>query len=140
MEAAFDKAQSGQCKLISSWLSVAEVCFAAHEKIGKKLDDSVDEKLKHLWHPASPLHLIEVHETLVRDAHMLIRKHIEHGWAATRGADAVHLVTAHRESVDQFWCTEHNMNKWAEVLGFEVCEPHDLDSPEAANLFRNSTK
>ena len=38
--------------------------------------------------------------------------------------DAIHLVTARREFVDEFITTDRAMEKWAEVLGFKVCAPH----------------
>ena len=94
----------------------------------------MEAKIARLWHPASsPIRLVDVHELICRDTVKLLRSGIEKGWARTKGVDGIHLVTAQRERVDEFWTSDGGMDKWGPLLGFTVCAPHyDPDSPIAA--------
>ncbi|MCY2953304.1 MAG: PIN domain-containing protein [Planctomycetota bacterium] len=131
-------AEDEKCNLVTSVLTITEVVYAKHEINQKAIDPAIEVKLDHLWHPSgSPIQLVDVHELIVREANRLLRDNLKRGWTKTRGNDAIHLVTAKREFVDEFFTNEKAMEKWGEVLGFKVCAPHSVPLPqeESGSLF-----
>lgn len=120
-------AEDEKCNLVTSILTIAEVVYSKHEIDKKTLDPIIEEKIDKLWHPASsPIQLVDVHELIVRDARKWLREGVTRGWTKTRGIDAIHLATAHREFVDEFFTNERAMEKWGLVMGFAVRCPHTL--------------
>lgn len=141
-----EDAEKGRFRLVTSTITLAEVLWAKEESDRKKVDKTVQAKIENLFHPASsPVELIPVHEIIAREAQKLLRGHLHKGWKKTKGVDAIHLVTAKREGVDEFLTTEQAMSKWGKQLGFKVCEPH-YDSPskpsgeETTGLFTQESK
>ena len=118
-------AEKNRFKLVTSVITIAEVWHAKAEIDGKAPDPDVERMIASLWHPdASPIWLVDVHEVIVRDAAKLLRQGIQHGWRKTKGVDGVHLVTAKREGVQEFWTTDGAMKKWEPIVGYKVCTPH----------------
>jgi predicted nucleic acid-binding protein len=131
MTAVMAAAENGDVNLVTSMITIVEVTYAKQEIDRRTLDPKIEEKLDSLWHPASsPIRLVDVHEMISREAVRLLRDNLKRGWTKTRGADAIHLVTARREFADEFFTNEHAMLKWGEVLGFKICAPH-CDAPPA---------
>lgn len=123
-----EAADRGEVKAITSVLTIAEVCFGQSER-GGKLDDSIRDRIDALWNPAgSPINLIEAHELVARAAQKIVREGLARGWSGTSGADSIHLMTAHREGVDEFWTSDDKMEKWGPILGYRVVQPHALDA------------
>ncbi|MEX2387535.1 MAG: PIN domain-containing protein [Phycisphaeraceae bacterium] len=117
--------QSGRFKVVTSYLTVVEVLWAKHEADNHQIDPDVEMKINALWHPDSPVHLVEVHELIARDAQKLLRDGLKKKWKKTKGNDAIHLITAKREGATEFFTNgEQAMKKWGKLLGFDVCKPH----------------
>lgn len=116
----------GRFKIVTSMITMAEVLYAKREKDGKAIDPSVEETIQMLWHPSSPVELIDVHELLVKEAVSLYRSHLKDGFSGTKGIDAIHLITAKQQNCREFLSNgpEQTMKKWGEKLGFEVKVPH----------------
>gem|GEM_PF-2060367 len=138
-------AEEGQMDLVTSVLSIAEVCFAASERT-RNLEDDVEEKIKKLWRPAaSPIRLVEVHELIAREAHKLVRyEGVPKKWFGIKGPDAIHLMTAQRERVDALVTNDKGLDKCGKQLGLQVCQPLDLasqsDSPTSLFSEGNDSK
>ena len=130
--AMIQAAEDKRIDLVTSVLTIAEVFKAKHELDGKALDPTVQRKIEGLWHPdASPIRLVEVSELIAREANALLRRGMEQGWAKTKGADAIHLVTATRERATVFLSSEKASTKWGDVYGFRVCRAYYLPGDEA---------
>jgi predicted nucleic acid-binding protein len=122
--AMLDEADKGRVRLVTSTITVVEVWNAKREVDRNEIAADVEEVISRLWHPDGPIELITVSELIAKEALGMLRSCIERGWSKTQGNDAVHLITAKRENVDEFLTTERAMNKWGDMLGFKVCAPH----------------
>lgn len=129
----FEDAQAGRCELITSTLTMLEVLFSVREKDNQAIDPETQKIIDYLWHPgSSPIQLIPCHEAVTRESVEYFRKYLNNeGWSKSKGMDLAHLVTARREKADEFFTTERAMNKWAEIMGFKICEPHAMIPTES---------
>ena len=135
-----DDGDRGRVNLVTSTLTIIEVWKAKRELDKDTLDPEVEKTINNLWHPdSSPIQLVDCSELIVREAQVMLRKGIARGWTKTKGFDAVHLVTAAREKVDEFFTSEHAMYKWGEVLGLPVCPAH-RDPEDVAHEAREAAE
>lgn len=125
-------AEKGRFDLVTSTLTMAEVWYVKAEVDKHAIDPEVEKKINQLWHPiSSPIRIVEVHEGITRDALRLLRDSIFKGWGKTKGVDAVHLITAHREGATEFFTSgERAMRKWESSFGFKICRPHYEPDPQ----------
>lgn len=129
IEALFDQAQLGLYELFTSVATIAEVAFAAGERIGQALDPQVEAAMDHLWAPASPITLIELFPEIAVRARTLVRR----GMVEQRRIkpfDALHLATAAHLGVDAF--VTYNVSdfeRWAADVGLRVEEPSVQQMP-----------
>lgn len=119
----FDAAENGRLRLATSMLSEAEVAFADYEKRHAQLDPQVEAKIEKLWHPASPIRLVEVHETIIREARSLLRDAASRGLSMGGSSDMVHLATALREGADYLMTYDERLRRWNGRLGITVMQP-----------------
>ena len=102
------KAAGGDLVIMTSTMSIAEVAYAAEEKMQRSLDDATEKRIDSLWVPGSPVSLVEASRRVLVEARTLIRKNL----AADRGRltpiDAIHLATAMVERVDELATYETN--------------------------------
>jgi predicted nucleic acid-binding protein len=125
IRAIFDDCDEGNIEVYTSILSIAEVAWAESEKKGRILDPDVEAKIDKLWTPPSPIHLVDVHQFIVFEAKALMRNSITkgEGWSL-KPADAIHLATAKRMELNEFHTYEPGLNKYAEMVGFKICQPY----------------
>lgn len=103
--------------------TIAEVAFAASEKIGQALDPEVEEAMDQLWAPASPITLVE----LFPDIAVRARSFVRTGMVERRTIkpfDALHLATAAHLGVEAF--VTYNVGdfgRWAGEVGLRVEQP-----------------
>lgn len=109
-------------EIFTSQLSISEVCFAKNEKAGKVLDPAIEEKIDTFWEIDSPVKMVEVHETVTRDAKALIRWALSEGFGL-KPSDAIYLATAKILAVKAFHTYDHRLAKYSGALGFDICEP-----------------
>jgi predicted nucleic acid-binding protein len=117
-----DAAEKKQIDIITSHLSIAEVCFAKAEKQGGNLDDSIEEKIDKLWDAESPVKVVELHELISRNAKRLIRASLKKR-LALRPADAIHFATAMVNEVNEFNTYDLRLFKFSSMMGFKICNP-----------------
>lgn len=117
-------AEKKQAEIMTSVLTITEVAYVNAEQAKKKLDPATEAKIELLWHPDSPIKLVEMHEGIARDARGLIRKAVAKGWGL-RSADAIHLATASRLGVTEMHTYEtKKLPRWTPLVGFKIREPH----------------
>jgi predicted nucleic acid-binding protein len=99
IEAILDDAQKQECEVYTSQLSVAEVAFGEQEKKGRALSANAEKNIEKLWHPDSPVRLIDVHSIIAIEPKAIIRRAMQKGWTkdedwSIKPSDAIHLATA----------------------------------------------
>ncbi len=142
-------AVDGKFRLCTSVITIVEVVYAAEEKRSKKLSQSVIRKIAKLWEPmSSPIRLVEVGEIIAKEALALHRKNIPTGTTGFTPNDGIHIITAKREKVTEFFTYDKHFNRFNNKYGFKICHPY-RDATEATqsnegNLFieglSNATK
>lgn len=123
IEQMLAECDEGKHSILTSHLSVTEVCFAKSEKSGKCLSESTEEKINKLWDAESPVKTVEVHEIVALNARQLIREVIPKGFGL-KPADAIHLATARMLNVAEFHTYDQKLFKFAPMMGFGIVFPH----------------
>lgn len=132
VEALLVAARKGELVVLSSTVSVVEVAFGAEEKVQRVLEPATEQAIDELWHPTSPVTLVEPSVLVMREARDLIRKNLAEGGARLTPLDAVHLASAVRFEVDRFFTYESANNRpkqWADLTGLVVEEPVVAEPP-----------
>ncbi len=122
IEALLDECENKQVEIWSSHLSIVEVAFAKSEKDSQALDPAVEKEIDNLWHPQSPIKLVEVSELVCIGARMLIRNEMLRQ-RAIRSSDAVHLATAKLVGVDEFHTYDSKLLGVGVLGTIKICEP-----------------
>lgn len=122
IEAIFEDAHHSDLVLFTSELSIVEVAFAATEQQKQALSPESEERISALWLPGSPVRPVEYYRLIGDDARSLIRLAISKGWSL-KPFDALHLATARRMEVSEFYTYEKRLPKFAAEVGFEIREP-----------------
>lgn len=120
-----EQANKGEVFVCCSVLNIVEVAYGQEERIKESLDDATLTKINKLWHPNSPIKLIEINQTTLLKSRELIRMCIKDGITGLRSADSIHLATASLMNVDEFHCYEKEtrMKKFGDKLGLSVKNP-----------------
>lgn len=132
VEALLIAAREGDLVALTSTVSVVEVAFGAEEKAQRVLESATELAIDELWHPTSPVTLVEPSVLVMREARDLIRKNLAGGGARLTPLDAVHLASAVRFRADRFFTYESANNRqaqWAELTGLDVQEPTVAQPP-----------
>ena len=123
-------------RLFTSELSIVEVAFGITEQKQQKLDADTEERINALWAPGTPINLVEYYRLIGEDAKELMRLAISKGWSL-KPMDAIHLSTARRMEVAEFFTYDDKLVKYAGDVGFKICEPYTdrprlpLETPES---------
>jgi len=123
IESLLSDCENGKIEIWSSHLSIAEVAFAKAEKDNKALDPAIEKVIDNLWHPDSPIKLVEVSHLACIIARNFLREAM-HKQIGLRSADALHLATAKMiGGVDQFHTYDIKLRKCQPLVTFQVGEP-----------------
>lgn len=98
------------------------------EKQGGQLDPAVEAQIEALWHPLSPVKLVDFDPLLARDARGLIRRAISGGKPGLKPADAIHLASAVRVGASEVH-TYDRLDRYQPYLSVPVREPHTYAPP-----------
>lgn len=128
VEAMLNEAEDKRYELFTSVLSVTEVAFVEKEKATGQLDPAALDRIDSLWHPPSPLMLVEYFPQIAVGARDLIRESVSRNWSL-KPPDAIHLATARHLQVEWFHSYDEKLEKWGELLGFKVGEPQPFQVP-----------
>jgi predicted nucleic acid-binding protein len=122
-------AQAGKIQIFTSTFTIAEVGFATHEKEEQKVDPDVEERIKKLWRPPTPVQLVEFHQFTAEESRLLMRDGLAKGWTGLKGKDAVHLATAKLVGVDEFHTYDDaKLAKYSEMIKAEVRQPWTMQA------------
>lgn len=121
-------ARAGELEIVTSLVSTVEVAFTVTEGLTKTLSPDVETKIADLWAPGGPIRTVELYPLVATRARNLIRDGVPRGWTGLKANDAIHLATAKQMDVAEFHTYDNRLGRYAEVLGFPICEPRS-DQP-----------
>jgi predicted nucleic acid-binding protein len=138
VEALLDDAEAGNCEIYTSQLSVAEVAFGDQEKKGKALSALAEKKIDKLWHPTSPIRLIDVHNGVSSEARSVIRQAMKQGWTkgenwSVKPPDAIHVASAKLLKVQHLFTYDDRLIKLDRHAGISIREPFLLQGRLGVN-------
>ena len=130
VQSILDDARQARIELLTSVLSITEVAYVQTDA-GDELSSEGEAAIDELWKPASPITLIDVSETVVREARSVIRRAKQTGVRAVRSADAIHLASANLHACDRFFTYENESTRrrWDTLIEASVTEPF-ADAPQ----------
>lgn len=120
---ADSSSSNGTIELYTSTVSQVEVAFAKAEQDKKALDPTVEQEIDELWADRSALKLVELHETITREARQFIRLAMTRGWSL-KPMDAIHLATAKFSQCGEFHTYDERLLKYTNDVGFPIVQPH----------------
>lgn len=113
-------ARKGEIEVVTSVLTVAEVCFAATEK--QSPSPLALHKIDALWDSPSPVKLIEFHRLIAASARDLVRKAAPRN-LSLKPPDAIHLSTASRSQYQEILTYDPKWAAYADLVGVPIGEP-----------------
>jgi predicted nucleic acid-binding protein len=118
--------ESEGSRVVTAAISIAEVSYAAHEKLRKALDPQAQSRIDAMWGDPSVL-LVETPPQVMFLARDMMREVTPRGWAL-RPYDAVHLATAawvHKQiyPVSEFHTYDDRLRKYTELIDIPIVEP-----------------
>ena len=119
----FRQARAGAIEIVTSVLSQTEVAFGASEKQSGALDSAVETKINELWKPASPVKMVEFFPAIAHEARSIMRRELDAGRSGLKPPDAIHLATAERAQVDEFYTYDKALRKHRASVSFPIKEP-----------------
>jgi predicted nucleic acid-binding protein len=122
IETILDDCDQGKAEIYTSILSIAEVAYSETEKNSNALDEETRKKIDKFWLPPSPIKMIEIGEPILWEAQDLIRTALKDG-KSLKPADAIHLATAKRLSIDAVHTYDEKMKSCAGLIRFSIVEP-----------------
>ena len=127
IELLLGDARSGKIELVTSVITIAEVAYAASERIAGTLSIEVLQKIDGLWAPGAPVRVVEVYPLIASRARNLIREGLPRGWSGLRAHDAIHLATAQQLKVSEIHTYDDKWPRYADVLGIPINEPRTAE-------------
>ncbi len=108
VEALLEDADKEECEVFPSLLSIVEVAFGDQEKKGRAVSTKVEKLIDKLWHPRSPVKLVDVETLVCLEARNIIRNSMKQGWTkgqdwSIKPPDAIHIATAKRLRASYFF-------------------------------------
>lgn len=117
-----EECDNGNVHIWTSTLSIAEV---AKGKVapGKIIPLKVQRKIDALWEPPSKIKLIEVTQSVVKEARNVIRAIHGSKQSGIRSVDAIHIASAIQKEIRELH-TYDDLAKYAEVVDLKIRKPH----------------
>ena len=130
VQSILEDARQSRIEILTSVLSITEVAYVQTDA-GDELSSESEAAIDELWKPASPITLVDVSETVVREARSVIRRAKRAGVRAVRSADAIHLASAALHACDRFFTYENESTRrrWDTLIKASVTEPF-ADAPQ----------
>ncbi len=130
VESILEDARESRVELLTSVLSIAEVAYVQSDS-SSDFSSAGDAAIDELWKPASPVTIVDISETVAREARGVIRNARQRSIGRVGAADAIHLASAQLHECDRFFTYEHeNMRqRWETLIGAGVTEPF-TDAPQ----------
>ncbi len=129
-----EECDNGNIHIWTSTLSIAEVAKGPIDP-GKIIPLKVQRKIDALWEPPSRIKLIEVTQSVVKEARNVIRT--IHGSKKTgiRSVDAIHLASAIQREIGEVHTYDDKLPKFAEIVDLKIVRPHcdKLPFPDPAS-------
>jgi predicted nucleic acid-binding protein len=122
IELLLEDARVGQIELVTSAISIAEVAFAASERLADRLSIDVERKIDGLWAVGAPTRVVEVYPLIAHRARNLMRQGVENGWAL-KPHDAIHLATAQQLRADEIHTYDGKWAKFSQFITIPVDAP-----------------
>jgi predicted nucleic acid-binding protein len=122
------RAKSGQCKILTSHVSIAEVAFAQVEANSGALDPSIEMKIDNLWQDHRAVTMVEVTELVTRRSRGLIRAAKVMGYSL-KPMDAIHLASAAQYGANELHTYDKPLEKYSSAVGMPIHEPKLLQPP-----------
>ena len=128
LDAIMSSAERGEIQLHTSEIARAEVAFGASEQTRRALDAATEQVIDRLWSGTAAVVMVEYYAEIGNRARGLMRDAIPRGWSL-KPLDAIHLATAqwlvdNGVRIDEFHTYDRSLEKYANIVGFTVCEPH----------------
>ena len=130
LDAILDSSANGEVQLRTSKISRAEVAFGVTEQTQRALAVATEQLIDGLWNDTTAVLMVEYHADIGNRARALMRSAITRGWSL-KPLDAIHLATAQwlvdsGVQVDEFHTYDGNLEKYGDIVGFTICEPHTV--------------
>ncbi len=138
LRAVMEEAIKREVALYTSAISITEVAFVAAEHSGG-LDEDTEQKIDKLWHPSSPVQVVEYTQLIAIQARQLLRQKLDLG-ISLKPMDAIHIATALRAQVDELHTYDDRMKKWREHTGIRIVEPAPVQMLLATSDAQTKTK
>jgi predicted nucleic acid-binding protein len=118
-----EECDNGNVHIWTSTLSIAEVAKGKIDP-GKIIPLKVQRKIDALWEPPSRIKLIEVTQSVVKEARNVIRA--IHGSKKTgiRSVDAIHIASAIQREIKELHTYDDDLPKFAEIVDLKIVKPH----------------
>ena len=125
VQSILDDARQSRIELLTSVLSIAEVAYVQADS-GDDISSEGDAAIDELWTPASPITLVDISETVVREARWVIRRAKLTTVGGVRSADAIHLASAKLYGCDRFFTYESEpmRQRWDTLIEPSVAAPY----------------
>ena len=130
VQSILEDAQQSRIEILTSVLSIAEVAYVQADS-GGGISSESDAAIDELWTPTSPITLVDVSETVVREARWVIRRAKQTSVGGIRSADAIHLASARLHGCDRLFTYENESTRqrWDTLIEANVVEPF-ADTPQ----------
>jgi len=137
-----EECDNGNVEIWTSTLSIAEVA-KGKIKPGKIIPLKVQRKIDALWEPPSKIKLIEVTQSVVKEARNVIRAVHGSKKGGIRSVDAIHVASAIQKEIKELH-TYDDLGKYAEIVDLKIVQPHcdklPFTGPMSSNAEEADTK
>ncbi|MCY4101648.1 MAG: type II toxin-antitoxin system VapC family toxin [bacterium] len=130
VQSILEDARQARVELLTSVLSITEVAYVQTDS-GVDISLASDAAIDELWTPTSPVALVDISETVAREARRVIRRAKQASVGGIRSADAIHLASAKLHRCDRFFTYENEATRqcWNTLIEARVTAPF-TDSPQ----------
>lgn len=114
---------SGDYKIITSTLSIAEVAHTEQELLNRSLDEGELNRIDKIFLDDSVVLLVEFSQIIARNARDVMRIGLANDLRKDP-RDCIHLATAQFMSAVEIHTYDKSLWDYSEHLGITICEPH----------------